>query len=353
MYPMWAYFGYDEPNYTYMANGRKLISEISKLSPVPVYFRVHNLLNTDDGPRTSLKWGSTNVYTEDEQGNPIYDWTILDKIFDTYIENGAKPLVEIAFMPKALSSKPEPYRHGWTADPANRPRQLRKNSGISYPPNDYKKWSELIYQWVRHCVNRYGEDAVKTWWWEVWNEPVAWFIGSTEEYFKLYDYTVDAVKRALPSARVGGPTVANPDSAADPDAVFLDLFLDHCANGTNYVTGKTGSPLDYITWHAKGRPEVVADGNHVRMNMSRQLAGIATGFEIVKSYPEFSHLPIILGEVDPEGCAACPVEFYPQNTYRNGMLYASYTVASFARIYEMADAYGINLEGCLSWSFVF
>ena len=110
MTPMWAWFGYDEPNYTYMKDGRKLLSELAALSPVAVFVRAHNLLTSGDGT-AALKWGSTNAYTEDADGRPKYDWTIVDRIFDTYLERGMKPLVEIGFMPEALSSKPVPYRH--------------------------------------------------------------------------------------------------------------------------------------------------------------------------------------------------------------------------------------------------
>ncbi len=99
MNPLWAWFGYDEPNYTYMKDGKKLLSEIALLSPVPVYVRVHSLLSTGDGT-PALKWGSTNAYTEDENGNPIYSWKIIDSIFDTYIQRGMKPLAKIGFMPK-------------------------------------------------------------------------------------------------------------------------------------------------------------------------------------------------------------------------------------------------------------
>ena len=84
MPPIWACFGYDEPNYTYMKDGKKLLSELAALSPVPVYVRAHNLLMTGDGT-PALKWGSTNAYTEDAAGRPLYDWTIVDRIFDTYI----------------------------------------------------------------------------------------------------------------------------------------------------------------------------------------------------------------------------------------------------------------------------
>ena len=91
MNPVWAWFGYDEPNYTYMKDGKKLLSELSALSSVPVYVRAHNLLTSGDGI-PALKWGSSNAYIEDSKGNAVYDWTIIDKIFDTYVERHMKPL---------------------------------------------------------------------------------------------------------------------------------------------------------------------------------------------------------------------------------------------------------------------
>ncbi len=345
MQPIWAWFGYDEPNYTYMKDGKKLLTEISRLSNVPVYVRVHSLLVTGDG-KAALKWGSTNAYTEDAKGKPIYDWTIIDQIFDTFIERGMKPVAQIGFMPQALSVKPEPYRHHW------RPDQAYNDifTGWAYPPKDYTKFATLVYEWVKHSVARYGKAEVESWYWELWNEPnIGYWKGTTEEYIKMYDYVADAVKRALPTARIGGPEVTGPNwtDAAD----FLKAFLDHVVSGTNYVTGKTGSPLDVITFHAKGAPKLV--NGIVQMNMGTQLRDIDKGFEIVASYPALKHLPIIIGESDPEGCAACSENFHPQNAYRNGTMYSSYTAASFARKYELAAARGVNLAGAVTWSFEF
>jgi len=346
MKPIWAWWGYDEPNYTYMKDGKKLLSEIADLSSVPVYVRAHSLLNTDIGSRTDLKWGSSNAYTEDEDGNPIYDWTIVDKIFDTYIERGMKPMVEIAFMPKALSTNPEPYRHYW--EPGAAYEDIY--TGWAYPPNDYEKWAELVYQWVQHSVERYGKEEVESWYWQLWNEPnIGYWQGTTEEYIKLYDYTADAVKRALPTAKMGGPETTGP--GWDEAAIFLKTFLDHVVNGENYVTGEKGAPIDFISYHAKGAPELV-DGE-VQMNMGRQLNDLEKGFEIVASYPELKDLPIIIGESDPEGCAACSVADYPHNDYRNGTMYSSYTAASFARKYELADRHDVNLLGAVTWGFEF
>ena len=341
MDPVWAWLGYDEPNYTYMKDGKKLLSEFADASPVPVYVRTHNLLTTGDGT-PALKWGSTNAYTEDENGNPIYDWTITDKIFDTYIERGMKPLVEIGFMPKALSTKPEPYKHTW---PHN-----ELFIGWAYPPKDYNKWAELVYQWVLHCVKRYGREAVETWYWELWNEPnIGYWQGTTEEFLKLYDYTANAVKRALPTTTIGGPHVTGPNWAVSEK--FLRTFLDHCLHGKNYCTGKIGAPLEYIGFHAKGHPEIV--NGYIQMNLGAQLRDISRGFEIVASYSELKNLPIIIGESDPEGCAACSMEDHPENAYRNGTMYSSYTAAAFSRKYALADYFGINFKGAVTWAFEF
>lgn len=345
MKPFWAWFGYDEPNYTYMKDGKKLLAEIADLSPVPVYVRAHNLLTTGDGG-AALKWGSTNAYTEDKKGRPIYNWTIVDTIVDTYIRLGMKPLMEIGFMPEALSVKPQPYRHNWGTDQA----YSTIFTGWSYPPKDYKKWGELVYQWVKHSIERYGKEEVESWYWEAWNEPnIGYWNGTFDEYCKLYDYSADAVKRACPDCRMGGPHSTGPDW--DAAEKFLRNFLEHCARGKNYVTGKTGSPLDFIAFHAKGSPKVV-DG-HVRMNMSPQLKAIETGFKAVTSFPEYKNLPVVIGECDPEGCAACSMKNHPQNAYRNGTMYSSYTASSYARIYELMDKYNVNLLGAVTWAFEF
>ena len=343
--PLWSYFGYDEANFTTMKDGKKLLTELAALSTNPVYVRVHNLLTTGDG-KAALKWSSTNAYTEDANGKPVYNWNIVDSIFDVFVQRGIKPVAEIGFMPEALSTHPQPYRHHW------KPGVPYDSiyTGWAYPPVDYNKWSQLIYQWVKHCVEKYGAKEVATWYWEVWNEPnIGYWKGTMEEYFALYDYSADAVKKAFPQALIGGPTTTGPrwNKAAD----FLKAFLQHCVDGKNYATGKTGAPLDYITFHAKGDPKVV--NGHVQMNMAAQLQDVATGFEIINAFPSLKRLPIIIGEFDPEGCAACSVNFNPQNAYRNGTMYSSYTAASFAQLYKLANKYNVNLQGAVSWSFEF
>ncbi len=344
MKPIWAWFGYDEPNYTYMKDGKKLLSELSALSPVPVYVRAHSLLVTGDGV-PALKWGSTNAYTEDANGNPIYNWRIIDSIFDTYVQRRMKPLVQIGFMPQALSVNPEPYKHDWKPGEP----YFKIITGWAYPPKDYNKWAELVYQWVKHSVDRYGKKEVDSWYWELWNEPNGYWKGTQTEFFKLYDYTADAVKRALPTAKMGGINIAG--TASEGAQQWLHAFVKHCFSDTNYVTKKIGSPLDVFLFHAKGSPKLV-DG-HIRMNMGRQLSDINTGFKLAASYPQLKNIPIIIGESDPEGCAACGMQTNPENAYRNGTMYSSYTAASFARKYALADSFKVNFLGAVTWAFEF
>jgi xylan 1,4-beta-xylosidase len=327
---IWRFFGGDEPNYATMKDGRKLLSALGELRPRAVHFRTHNLLNTGDGT-PSLKWGSTNAYTEDAQGRPVYDWSIVDRIFDTYLERGVRPYVEIGFMPKALSRKPDPYQHEW------RPGLPYNDiyTGWAHPPRDYPKWAELVSQWVRHCIDRYGKAEVSTWYWETWNEAnIGYWQGTLEEFLKLHSLTVAAVRRALPEAKVGGPDMAGSDSK------YLRAFIDHCV--------ASGVPLDFLAFHAKGAPRYV-DG-HVQMGIAAQLATIERGFATIASYPALKRTPIVIGESDPEGCAACQG---PQLAYRNGTMYSSYTAASFARKHDLADRHGVNLEGALTWAFEF
>lgn len=341
MPPVWNYFGYDEPNYTYAPNGQKLLRELTALSPKPIYVRVHNLFTSGDGS-ASLKWGSTNVYSEDANGNPIYSWEIVDRIFDTFKETGVKPLVELGFMPQALSIHPEPYRHTFP--------QGDIYTGWAYPPKDYRKWSELVFQFAEHLRKRYGDAEVKDWLWEVWNEPdIGYWKGTPVEYFKLYDYSVDAVLRALPAARIGGPDSTGPTSPYA--AEFLRMFLEHCAHQPNYATVRTGSHLDFISFHPKGAP--TWQGDHVQMGISRQLAAIEQGFKMVASFPEWRKTPIVLGESDPEGCAACSAKTNPQNSYRNGPLYACYEAEVLNNILALAATERVEVLGIVTWAFEF
>ena len=230
--PIWRFFGADEPNYAYMKDGREAPRANSGSSRrAQVYFRTHNLLTSGDGT-PALKWGSTNAYREDAQGKPIYDWTIVDRIFDTYLQHGVKPYVQIGFMPQGPVDEAR-------AVPAHRGRPTAKYdeifTGWAYPPKDYEKWARTrAYEWAKHCVERYGRAEVEQWYWQSGTRPnIGYWRGTPEEFRKLHDYAIDGVRRALPTARVGGPDTAGHGGQ------FMRDFLEHALRGTNYATGRS------------------------------------------------------------------------------------------------------------------
>ncbi|MGO9493230.1 MAG: GH39 family glycosyl hydrolase [Terracidiphilus sp.] len=341
--PIYAWFGYDESNYTTMKYGKQQLGELHDLSPVPVTIRAHHLLTSGNGV-PELKWSSSNVFSLDANGKPVYDFTITDQTFDEYQKAGIRPMVELGFMPKDLAATVP----GVTEYQLHYPKPTMGGASNN-PPKDYKMWGELVRAYTAHLVARYGRAQVSTWYFEVWNEPdIVYWHGTPEEYFKLYDYAAAGVRAALPGAIVGGPASTGPSGAKA--RAFLEKFLDHCLHDKSAADGKA-IPLDFISFHPKGRPVTV--NGHVRMGIANELQAAQAGFRIVARYPKFARLPIILSEADPEGCAACSMRENPANAYRNGPLYASYTAAAMKALFELQDATKVNLIAMLSWSFEF
>ena len=333
--PVWAFYGYDEVNYTTSPEGEALLRTLTAAHAAPVHVRTHFLFNTGDGT-PALKWGSTDLYTEDSAGSPSYDYTLIDAIMDATTLAGAFPLAEIGFMPRALSTRPTPYENSST---------YALDGGCFYPPRDYDAWARLVSSWATHVKGRYpGAEA--SWQWELWNEPdIGYWQGTFDEYVRLYDYTEAALHAVFPDASLGGPAVASPERG------FLTRFLEHCATGTNAVTGQAGTRLDMVSFHAKGGVSLT-DG-HVQMDLGNQLRLHRTGFDAVAASTTFARTPVVISEADPEGCAACPVRTAPQNAYRNSPAYGAYELAMMKRTLDLATEVGVNLRGVLTWAFTF
>jgi xylan 1,4-beta-xylosidase len=297
--------------------------------PAP-HIRTHFLLNTGDGVG-SPKWGSTNVYTTDATGNPVYDWTIMDGIMDTITGSGALPYVEIGFMPEALSTNPTPYQNSAVT---------ALDGGCFYPPTDYAKWADLISEWAMHENTRYA-GVETTWQWELWNEPDGeYWHGTPAEYDELYDYAESALHSVMPKAPLGGPATAGVGS-------FLTQFLQHCATGKNAVTGATGTRLDLVSFHAKGGVGTV--GGNVEMDLQHQLTLHNNGFNAVALIPQYKDTPIVISEADPEGCAAC-IETQP--SYRTSPAYGAYEVAMMKGTLQLEASLGVHVGGVLAWAFL-
>jgi xylan 1,4-beta-xylosidase len=344
----WNYIGYDEVNYTYVPEGQELLAKFMELEEKPYYVRPHHLFCTGNC-HGFYKWGSTNVYLENDDGNPLYDWTIVDLVFDTILKYRCKPFVELGFMPQDLVD-PERYdaaQESWNA-------QLYRSVGWACPPKDYQKWHDLVYNLVRHCVERYGEEAASSWYWELWNEPdIFYWRGSAEEFNKLYDYTAAAVKAACPTARVGGPATTNP-APGGKAAAFLDQFLDHCANGTNAYTGQVGTAVDFVTFHVKGGG-YRADPLHRKQrppSVKQILSHTQNGYQIISKYPQFKDLECILSEIDPDGWAAGGAWDNANLNFRNTEYYPSFVATAFDKVSRFAKGQGWDLK-LLTWAFLF
>ncbi len=178
------------------------------------YVRFHAILDDENG-----------VYSEDAHGNPVYNWSYVDQIYDGLLENGIRPFVEISFMPKALASRLD-YQAFWYHP-------------IISPPKDYSKWDALITAFAKHLVDRYGIDEVSQWYFEVWNEPNIGFWTGTpaqKSYFELYDNTARALKAVNSRIRVGGPATAQ--------AAWVGDMIAHAE--------KDHVPLDFVSTHVYG-----------------------------------------------------------------------------------------------------
>ncbi|HYM07953.1 MAG TPA: glycosyl hydrolase family 39 [Terriglobales bacterium] len=178
------------------------------------YIRFHAIFLDDMG-----------VYDEDSAGRPVYNFSYVDQVYDGLLENGVRPFVELSFMPKKLASRDAPHAFWYKQNVA--------------PPKDWAKWDDLIYQFTKHLVDRYGLDEVARWYFEVWNEPnIDFWVGEPKQatYFELYDHSAAAVKRVSGRLRVGGPATAQ--------AAWADAFIQHCVE--KHV------PVDFVSTHVYG-----------------------------------------------------------------------------------------------------
>jgi xylan 1,4-beta-xylosidase len=176
------------------------------------YVRFHAILHDEVG-----------VYNEDQHGNPVYNFSYVDQIYDGLLKQGIRPVVEISFMPKKLAFNPDALHPFW----------YKQNVS---PPKSLEAWDALMTHFAQHLVERYGIEEVSQWYFEVWNEPNIDFwngIPRKQSYFELYAHTARALKAVSPRLRVGGPATAA--------ASWVDDFLKYAA--ANHV------PVDFVSSH--------------------------------------------------------------------------------------------------------
>ena len=179
------------------------------------YVRFHAIFHDEAG-----------LYDEDDAGHPLYNYSYIDQIYDGLLQNHVRPFIELSFTPKKLASDPSALHAFW----------YKQNVS---PPKDGDKWEQLIENFSRHLVERYGVDEVAKWYFEVWNEPnIDFWAGNPKEatYYNLYDHAARAIKRVNPRLRVGGPSTAQ--------AAWVDRFLAHCK--------EKNIPVDFASTHVYG-----------------------------------------------------------------------------------------------------
>ena len=189
---------------------RRDLREVKRITDFQ-YVRFHAIFHDEVG-----------VYDEDAQGKPVYNFSYVDQIYDGLLENGIRPFVELSFMPQKLAVA-EVIHPFWYKP-------------ITSPPKDWDRWEELVYQFTKHLVERYGIEEVARWYFEVWNEPnLDFWSGEPKEatYYELYDRAARAIKRVSPRLRVGGPATAQ--------AAWVDRFIRHCV--------EKDVPVDFVSTH--------------------------------------------------------------------------------------------------------
>lgn len=167
------------------------------------------------------------VVARRKDGTLAFRWAQVDKVYDSLLQIGIRPHVELSTMPVALAS-------GTTT--------IDDWQWNTTPPRDYAEWGQLVEAFARHCQDRYGLDEIAQWYYEVWNEPnINYWTGTQEDYWKLYDVSAAALKAVSPRLRVGGPVTAH--------ASWVPAMIEHCST--------KGVPLDFISTHIYPQDEFV------------------------------------------------------------------------------------------------
>ena len=295
------------------------------------YLRSHHTFNKD------IKHGvirGQNVYSEDRNGNPIYNFSNVNKVFRTYVENGIKPIVEYDYLPEALSSIEVDVSRG------NDEGMTMINIG----PNNWKKWSDLMKAATQNFIDEFGIDEVRSWYFEVWNEPDGWPEEQWHVFYKMYDVFVDAVTSVDLRLRVGGPACYH--------EYFLKPFLNHVVNGTNYVTGKKGSRIDFISYHIYGLSgKWLNHEPHIQPQVQRFSQSILWLKRLIKNYPSLKGTAFHLNEWGLSSNYYRTVSEYPNLEYRNSISSALFLFKLVDALYQIEDHYNFPTSMLLYWGF--
>lgn len=352
---IWTSFGYDELNWTATPRGRRNLATMHTVMEVPYTVRAHNLYTSGTG-RGLPHWSSGNVYHEDATGHPVYDWSVIDPIFDAWVHHGCRPIVELGFCPKALV----PGSAALALTPMPSVYSAYEAGLWAWPPRDLRRWHDLVAATVRRYRDRYGRDVVRSWYWEVWNEPdIGYWQGTVEEYCRLYDITVAAVTGVLPEAQVGGPATTGLGVA------FLERFLDHCATGHNASTDGQGTRLDFVSFHTKGAafhpwrtygplgPEGAATTERASPSTRKMLTEIRGNLTAIARHARFRDLPVLVDECDASVPAHWGIYDNANFGYRNTAYYPVFQIQLMKKLLDLDGLDVARVHAATTWSWYF
>ena len=342
---IWESVGYDEINWTYTATGRSLLQKFGETTEGAYYIRPHYVFCSGSGFGIP-HWGNGNVYHEDADGNPYYDFTIADQTYDAIVQAGHHVLVELGFTPRDLL----PDEAAEMSIPSSPTVYSAYEHGAwSYPPKDYAKWGGLVAAHAQHCLERYGAEEVGTWLWELWNEPdIFYWRGTDEEFYELYSVTAAAVRSVLPDAKVGGPAVTG--GGVDMMRGFLASTIEN------------GDPIDFVSFHTKGSaftpwrvygPTGGEAPEKQSPSTNKMLFEVRRLLRVVAEFPQYHDLPAIVDECD----AGVPAHysFYDNANFafQNTEYYPVFQVKLMKKLLDLNERETVQVEQATSWSFYF
>ncbi len=297
----------------------------------------HKFLRTHHTFVQDMKKGvlrGQNVYSEDKNGNPVYDFSNVNKVFGEYVKRGLKPIVEYDYLPKQLENKTNEGSNG------NDEGMKMKNMG----PNNWKKWSDLMKAATQNFIDVFGEEEVRTWYFEVWNEPDGWPMDQLDVFYKMYDVFVDAVTSINDEFRVGGPACYH--------EYFLRPFLNHVVNGTNHVTGVKGTRIDFISYHIYGLSGKWLNSEpHIQPQVQRFSQSVLWLKRLMKDFPQLKGTEFHINEWGMSSNFFRTVKDHPDLVYRNNEESPLFLVKLVNSLYQIEDIYNFPITVLLYWGF--
>lgn len=274
------------------------------------------------------------VYAEDTEGQAVYDFSKINRIFGEYVRRGIKPIVECDYFPELLTIQENSEA---TVRDEGLPSRDRG-------PSNWGKWSDLLRAFVRNLVDTFGQAEVRTWYFEVWNEPDHWPLEDMSTFYRMYDVFVDAVTSVDNQLRVGGPAVYS--------QFFLRDFLQHVTKGRNYVTGEVGTRIDFISYHIYGLSGGWVDEHPLVLpTVQRFVQELLWIQRLIKRFPGLDHVEFHLNEWGVCSNYLRTVAEHPALEYRNSEFSGLFLVKLVHHLWVVEDAFQFQTAMLLYWGF--